>query len=148
ETVQGDLTVNGNTTLGDAATDTVNTSGDLTVGGNETVTGNETVQGDLTVNGNTTLGTGGTPIVTHLSATESIIFPDIPANSTEDQPITVTGAAPGDNVYVSPAADPGAGLVWSAFVSAANTVTIRLANVTTAVITPNVTDWRADVWKH
>nr|WP_217447907.1 hypothetical protein [Bacillus sp. Xin1] len=78
--VQGNLTVNGNTQLGNSSSDTVNVAGSETVQGNLTVNGNtqlgnssldtvnvagsETVQGNLTVNGNTQLGNALTDTVT------------------------------------------------------------------------------------
>lgn len=49
-TLSGNLVVNGNTTLGDAGTDTISLIGTTTA------TGNVTVNGDLTANGNIVLG--------------------------------------------------------------------------------------------
>ncbi len=43
--------------------------------------------------------------------------------------LTITGAAAGMVAVASPETDPGSGFVWEAFVSAANTVLIRLCNV-------------------
>jgi hypothetical protein len=60
----------------------------------------------------------------------------IAANSSVDVSVTVTGAAVGDPVVVEPYANIAAGLVWTAYVSAANTVKVRIANVTTGSITP------------
>ncbi len=91
---------------------------------------------------------GGTLMIGHLSATASLNFPSIAANTTAELTITVTGAASGDNVYVAPTGAPEAGLVWSAYVSAANTVTVRMANVTTGAIDPAARTYRADCWKH
>lgn len=74
----------------------------------------------------------------------------IAANTTATFTITVTGAGSvgGDMAYASPNGDIGAGLVWSARVSAANTVTVTVGNVTTGNVTPATHDWRADVWRH
>jgi len=44
--------------------------------------------------------------------------------------------ATGMTATVSPDADPGVGLTWQAFISAADTITVRYCNVTTGSITP------------
>lgn len=67
----------------------------------------------------------------------------IPANSTVDTKIPA-GFGPnslpiGTQVHVSPYAplDPSwVGLIWIAFVSAMNVITVRVANVTTSPIVP------------
>jgi hypothetical protein len=50
--------------------------------------------------------------------------------------VTITGATTSMSVAVSPAADPGTGFTWEGFVSAANTVTVRVCNVTSGALTP------------
>jgi len=65
-----------------------------------------------------------------LTNTASLNFPSISAASQADLTITVTGAAVGDEVIMSLPAAPAAGLVFNAFVSATNTVTIRASNIT------------------
>lgn len=55
--------------------------------------------------------------------------------------ITITGAAVGMAVACSPSADPGAGFVWHAYVSAANTVTVCVTCV--AAGTPTSTTYTA-----
>ena len=94
------------------------------------------------------IGKLGTPIEKHLSNTGNINFPNIPASSTTDITFTFSGVSPGDTVIATPSGSIEAGLVWSAFSSATNKVTIRLANVTVAAIDPVARDWRGDVWKH
>jgi hypothetical protein len=49
---------------------------------------------------------------------------------------SVTSAATSMAVAVSPAADPGAGFTWNAWVSASGTVTVRVCNVSGASATP------------
>jgi hypothetical protein len=63
------------------------------------------------------------------------------ANTTRDVPITLSGVATGDKLMVSVnAASWNAGLVLSsAAVPSSNTVTVRIANVTTSPITPTAT---------
>ena len=73
-------------------------------------------------------GSGAT-LTKVLSASASLNFPSISAASQADLTITVTGAAVGDEVVMALPAAPAAGLVFNAFVSAANTVTIRASNI-------------------
>lgn len=70
------------------------------------------------------------------SVEQALDFPSIAAGATAEFAVTVTGAAVGDQVTVTPDATPQAGLVWCAHVSAANTVLVRLANVTSGSINP------------
>lgn len=80
-------------------------------------------------------GTGAT--VTELSAaTASLNFGSISTLAQADLTITVTGAAVGDYVTLALPAAPTAGIVFNAFVSAANTVTVRATNVTAGSIDP------------
>lgn len=80
-----------------------------------------------------------------ISHSASITWSSIAANSTQEQTVTVTGAAAGNNVYVTPASSPGAGLMWTAYVSSANTVTVRMLNSTASPVTPTTVSWRFDV---
>lgn len=50
--------------------------------------------------------------------------------------VSVAGAATSMAVAVSPAADPGTGFTWNAFVSASGTVTVRVCNISGASATP------------
>jgi hypothetical protein len=79
-------------------------------------------------------GTGSATITKVLTATATLNFPSISAVSQADLTITVTGAAVGDEVMMSLPAAPAAGLVFNAFVSAANTVTIRASNITASPV--------------
>lgn len=76
----------------------------------------------------------GNTITKVLSGSASLDFPSIAAVSQADLTITVTGAAVGDEVILSLPAAPAAGLVFNAFVSAANTVTVRASNITAAAV--------------
>lgn len=80
-----------------------------------------------------------------LAATASLDFPSLPAGSSAELSVTVTGAVAGeDGVSCAPAGAISNGLVWCAYVSAADTVKIRLANVTAAAIDLGAVNWR--VW--
>lgn len=82
-----------------------------------------------------------------MTATATLDFPSIAAGATANLTITVSGAAVGDSVHLGPPATLEAGLVATAYVSAASTVTVRLANVTTGAIDPASATWRATVMR-
>lgn len=103
--------------------------------------------GDVRFHNKIMVGNGGTPIVKHLSATASLDFASIAANTAAALDVTITGAAAGDTVSVTPNGVPEAGLVWSGL-AGTDLVTVRLGNVTTAAIDPAARTWRVDVWKH
>ncbi len=72
---------------------------------------------------------GGTAVANILSATATLDFPSIAANSFADLTITVTGAVSGDTVIANPIAGSAiTDVSYDAWVSAANTVTIRATN--------------------
>lgn len=89
----------------------------------------------------------GTVITKILSATASLNFPSIAAGAVSTLTITVSGAASGDSVQVTPPSTIEAGLMWCGFVSAADTVTVRLRNATASAIDPAAATWRATVTK-
>lgn len=78
----------------------------------------------------------GNTITKVLSASSSLDFGSISAASQASIEVTVTGAAVGDEVIMALPAAPAAGLVFNAFVSAANTVTIRASNITASPVDP------------
>jgi hypothetical protein len=78
----------------------------------------------------------GNTITKVLSGSASLNFGSIAAVSQADLTITVTGAAVGDEVIMALPAAPAAGIVFNAFVSATDTVTIRASNITAAGVDP------------
>ncbi len=85
--------------------------------------------GSITTSGTLRVG-GGTIVQNILSATATLDFPSIAASSFADLTITVTGAVSGDTVIVNPIAGSATtDVVYTGWVSAANTVTIRASNV-------------------
>jgi hypothetical protein len=78
----------------------------------------------------------GNTITKVLSGSASLDFGSIGAAAQAGLTITVTGAAVGDEVITALPAAPAAGIVFNAFVSAANTVTIRASNITAASVDP------------
>ena len=92
-------------------------------------------------------GTGAT-VTSVLTATSTINFSSISANTTSDSSgITVTGAAVGDAVMVGDPATIASGLVVTGYVSAADTVKVRAANVTASPIDPASGSFRVVVVK-
>lgn len=71
-------------------------------------------------------------------------FPSVAAS---ELTITVPGAAVGDVVALAPPSSIEDGLMWSGYVSAANTVTVRLLNFTGALIDPAAGTWQAAIIK-
>lgn len=93
------------------------------------------------------LGTGAAAAGVPLFASASLNFPSVAAAGQQELTITVTGAAVGDTVVLAPPAAPEAGLVWTGRVSAANTVTVRVSNITAAPVDPAAATWGAQVIK-
>lgn len=96
--------------------------------------------GFATVSG---LAAGSYPI--GLSAVATLNFANILAGAIGTMTITVTGAVVGDTVALGPPDTIEAGLMWSGFVSATDTVTIRLHNTTGGAINPAAADWKASI---
>lgn len=76
-----------------------------------------------------------------LKGTSVLDFASIAAGAVGVMTITVTGVAAGDYVTLFPPAALAAGLVFSGYVSAANTITIRLFNGTASPIDPANATW-------
>lgn len=105
----------------------------------------------LTKRGGLVIGNSGTEVTKHLSNSAVLNFGSVPAHSSAELTITVTGAAQGDVCYASPNLALVAGFTWSAYCAAANTVTVRIMNGTGGALDPDGgggSTWRADVWKH
>lgn len=93
-------------------------------------------------------GTNWYPVAVYaptLTGTATLDFASIAAGAIGELTITVTGAVVGDTVTLGPPAAIEAGLNWSGFVSAADTVKIRLHNVTASAIDPVSASWKAAI---
>lgn len=102
----------------------------------------------LTVFSPTRLQVGGGAAVSQiLTATASLNFGSIAQDNDAELTITVTGAASGDTAIVTPTSGIEADLAWCGFVSAADTVTVRLINNSAGSIDPGARTWRATVIK-
>lgn len=82
-----------------------------------------------------------------LMASAALDFPSINAVSQADLTIAVPGAALNDTVELGLPAAPAAGLVFNAFVSAADTVTVRATNVTAGAVNAASATYRVVVRK-
>jgi hypothetical protein len=98
---------------------------------------------------NLTIGSGGTPISKHFSTTDYLDFPSL-NNTCGNITTPVNGASVGDTAIATPTAVSGGietlNINWNSYVSAANTVTIRICSVGTN--NPAGQTWRVDVWSH
>ena len=102
------------------------TGGAVTIG----ATGSDgTVALNLTTKGGAPVKVNNVDVATKLSATASLDFGSVTAQSYEDKTITVTGAVSGDAIALGvPTAAITAGVAFTAWVSAADTVTVRAHN--------------------
>lgn len=92
------------------------------------------------------VGESGTPIRGVFSANAQWDFDEIPANSTAEKTLTMQGATTGAQCTVSPHAAVEAGIIWNnCAVVSENTVSVRLANVTSAPINPAKCFYRVTV---
>lgn len=83
-------------------------------------------------------GVGGVPAfrIVSLLGSASLSFPLIPDGTAAEMTVTVTGAVAGQEVVPAWPATLEAGLFGIMFVSAADTVTVRLLNLSGAGVTP------------
>lgn len=77
-----------------------------------------------------------TLVLSYLNGTTSIDFPAITTQTCNVQTLTITGALAADKVVPAWPTTLDNGLIGMMFVSASNTVSIRLCNVTTSTIDP------------
>jgi len=105
----------------------------------------------LAANGGLSIGSGGATATKILTGTGSVDFTALAAGTCENFTVTVTGAANGDPVFVGIPAAAWATTEYAtinAFVSAADTVTVKrcnLTNATTALSKPAAVTIRATV---
>jgi len=86
-------------------------------------------------------------VLNGLTVTQNLNFPSIPSSSTSELNVTVTGAEMGDACNCAPQTSIENDLQWSCYVSAANTVTIRLSNISLfAAVNPAANNWRVVVF--
>jgi len=84
-----------------------------------------------------------------ITTTATLDFPGTGAQSSSDLTVTLNGAVTGDVVAIGPAsASMAANSCFTAWVSAANTVTIRFNNYSTATLDPASGSFRVSVIKY
>ena len=89
----------------------------------------------------------GATVNTVLTGSAALDFASIATLASADLTITVTGAVVGDEVALGLPAAPTAGIVFNAFVSSANTVTVRAHNYTGGSIDPASATYSARVFQ-
>lgn len=94
-----------------------------------------------------TADTSGRIIPQVQRVTTTLDFPSIPPGGQAELTVTVTSAAVGDSVSLARPAGSEAGLVSTARVTAANTVTVRVSNITAAAIDPAAASYGVTVYK-
>lgn len=107
------------------------------------------ISGLKTLTNGVIIGTSGTEIAKYISVL--VISEDVAnvgAGLSVNNDITVTGAAVGDAVLVTPPSNWPAGLFFNAFVNSANTVRLVVYNPTGAPINPNAGDFRVTLIQH
>lgn len=82
-----------------------------------------------------------------ITATAALDFGSIATLTKADLTITVAGATVGDAVMLGLPAAPTSGIVFQAFVSASNTVTVRANNYTAGSVDPASATYRVTVIK-
>jgi hypothetical protein len=81
-----------------------------------------------------------------LAASATLTYTAIAAQTCQEQSVTVPGAASTGVASASPTTSLGSvNLSWSAWVSAANTVSVRVCNPSAGSITPTAVAWQARV---
>ena len=94
------------------------------------------------------IGTAGTAVTNYASATATLNFASILAAGSEDLTITVTGAVVNDTVTLGLPATVLAGAIFNAWVSAANTVSVRCNNAGSIAVDPASATYRVGVTSH
>ena len=93
----------------------------------------------------TSLSVDKTSVPTYLTATGSLSFGSIAQASCAQLTFALTGANPGDSIAPGWPSSIEAGLVGNMFVSASNTVAVRLCNLSGSALTPAAQTFRAAI---
>jgi len=101
------------------------------------LTGAGTTSSPLSIDVNT--------VPTRLTGTSTLDFASINGSACSELAISLPGATTGDEVFIGAPADIDPGFVWSGYVSAGNTVTVRLCKVTAGSVDPAARAWRATI---
>lgn len=82
-----------------------------------------------------------------LSVVANLDFPSIAASGSEDLTIAVQGASVGDAVSLGLPSAPSAGIIYQAWASAIDMVSVRATNITAGAIDPVVAGFRVTIHK-
>ena len=111
-------------------------------------TGVQAFAGVKTFNSGVVVGSSGGAITSILTGQASANVGNVSSTSPQVESVTVAGAAVGDAVFCSPNTAPPADTIsWSAAVSAANTVSIRVVNTAATQNWNGSTTWKCVVFK-
>jgi hypothetical protein len=162
-TAQLSMSYAGSSSPGGAATSALSASNAAALGGigpggyarldrGNNFNGNQAVSGSLSESGSLTVGSG-TPILKHLSIQVNPSFPALKSGACASANFSLTGASDGDTTALGvPNArmTGGGNLIYTAWISAANTVTVQACNVnaSTPQKTAGTGSIRVDLWKH
>ncbi|MGI8786959.1 MAG: hypothetical protein ACR2HG_04260 [Pyrinomonadaceae bacterium] len=119
----------------------------VTLSGTQTITGNKNFQNLVDIQGLGTLRVRGTSQIDLINDTSVFLdFPSIPQGGSATLTVTVSGATFVDGVFLG-LPSTNSNLVYTAYVSAVNTVTVRCNNVGTAgAIDPSSQGFRVVVF--
>lgn len=143
-------------TEGVAVVNSTNALGSITGSANYvakwTLSGKSLVNSAIVDNGtNITLslppivGVNGTPIYKILSATATLDFPTVTQHNSTNLTMTVTGASPTSTVTINVEGGGMEPFVFTGYVSATNTVTVRAINPHSSALDPASATYRATV---
>lgn len=130
---------------GSAQTANLNISGNAGIGGNANVTGSLATTGPLTIGGT------GTPIKGHMSIQVNPSFPVLKGGTCASANFAFGGAADGDTIALgvpNERMSPNVPVIYTAWVSAANTVTVQACDILGTQKTAGTGSIRVDLWKH
>jgi hypothetical protein len=114
-------------------------------------TANLDISGNAGIGGTLTVGTTGTPITEHLSILVNPSFPALKASTCASANFALGGAADGDTIALGVPNERMTGtgtVIYTAWVSAANTVTVKACDIIGTQKTAGTGSIRLDLWKH
>jgi hypothetical protein len=105
--------------------------------------GTSHITSDVVASGSVKIGSAGTALTRILKGTVAVTLAATAAAAEEDVSLTITGAAAGDIVIMTPlnaSMETGVAIV-AAWVSAADTVKVRISNVHSSGLTGSTQNW-------
>ena len=82
------------------------------------------------------------------SVVATLDFPNTNANSNADLTVTIKGAKVGDTVIATPPSTIESSLTWCAFVSAVDTITVRIHTYGAGAVNPASATWRITLLRY